>query len=120
MQLRHHSLIGRWPRHNLSAKLRDHPLLKHRGVRAWPPVWVKCSSVPAEKLTGEIGILRHVYFYSQLPTRLFLLNEIDGGNYIGTLLCDNAAFCLELSKHLRQHIATSIKDIGDLDLSHTL
>src|SRR5262245_11926214 len=101
-------------------KLRDHPLLKHRGVCAWPPVWVKCSSLPAAKLTGEIGTLKHAYFYSEIPTRCFLLIEFEGSNYMGALLCDDAAFCRQLRKILLQHYDKSIKEIGSMDLSHTL
>jgi hypothetical protein len=41
-------------------------------------------------------------------------------HFVGTLIFDDVAFCRQIADLLRDYIGHSIKEIGDLDLSHTL
>ena len=44
----------------------------------------------------------------------------DGVGYIGALLFDEGLFCQQMGKILETYIGRTIKEIGDLDLSHLL
>jgi len=46
--------------------------------------------------------------------------EYDGEPYLGTLMVDDAAFARKLHDFLQKHIGLSIKEVGNLDLSHML
>ena len=54
------------------------------------------------------------------PTRLYVKMEFECEPYMGCLVVQGAAFALQLHKLLRDHIGLSIKEIGDLDLSHNV
>jgi hypothetical protein len=104
-------------------ELRCHPLMSHRGISTWPPVWLwrggngKAAPVPK----GEIGILKEVLSSIIEPrNRLFLIVEQDGEEYMGCLILDDAAFCRQIEKLLRQFYNRPISEIGNIDLTHTL
>jgi len=103
-------------------KLRDHPLMSHRGVRTWPPTWIQRN--PPNKLKarlrGEIGILKRVLCHRDMHNECFLIIEHGGDAWIGALMIDNWAFCAQIGDVLQSHIGHSIKEIGDIDLSFTL
>jgi hypothetical protein len=41
--------------------LRDHPLMVFKGVRSWPPLWLRPrGSYENTHPTGEVGILKDV------------------------------------------------------------
>jgi hypothetical protein len=72
---------------------------------------------------GEVGILREVAIASPAnnPTpRLFLFMDYGEVGYLGCLLIADATFCEQLGKLLMNYYGRSIKDIGDIDLSHLL
>ena len=56
--------------------------------------------------------------YEQAPTRLFVQMEYKQQPYVGCLVTNNVVFALELHEFLQNHIGLTIKEIGDLDLSH--
>ena len=89
-------------------------------MKSWPPVWVNTSTVPVKKLSGEIGTLIRTAFFPETPKRLFLLMELENEHYTGCLAFSEVGFCQQLVEILQTSAGRSIKDIGDLDLSHTL
>ena len=103
-------------------QLRDHHLICCRGIRTWPPIWSNLTRGGGDMLTlnGEVGILAKVRRNEVAPNVCFLHTEYDGESYCGALLVDNPEFAEYLVAFLEQHVGKSIKEIGDLDLSHTL
>ena len=97
-------------------KLRDHPLMSYRGASNWPPVWCRTDR---PYLTGEIGVLTNADS-DRSGTRCFLSMEFEKERYAGTLLFTDVAFCWYITKVLKNRTGFTIKEIGDLDLSHTL
>jgi hypothetical protein len=71
-------------------------------------------------ITGEVGILKQVSTLNQIPTQCHLIIEYEGERYVGCLLFNDAIFCQQIRGFLQGHVGSSIKEIGDLDLSHTL
>jgi hypothetical protein len=71
-------------------------------------------------IRDEVGILRYIHAYGQASTKCYLVIEHEGTHYVGALLFDDATFCHQITNLLRQNIGRAIKDIGDLDISHTL
>ena len=101
-------------------KPRDHPLMRYRTMRNWPPVWIEKFS-ENKTLMGEIGVLKTLGVINmKRGTRCYLHITHNGKPYVGSLLFDDAAFCTQIANLLQGQIGTSIADIGDLDLSHTL
>jgi hypothetical protein len=100
--------------------LRDHPQMRYFGIKSWPPVWVNTHVAPTKKISGEIGCLIGTVFYPDMPRRLFLKMELDAERYMGCLVMSDAGFCRQLDGILKSNVGRSIKEIGDLDLSHTL
>ena len=101
-------------------KLREHPAMEYYGVMTWPPVLVNSSVVPTQKVTGEIGTLTRTMLHPEMPKRLFLRIEVDKQDYMGCLVFKDARFCQQLNGVLQTQLGRSLKEIGDLDLSHTL
>jgi hypothetical protein len=102
-------------------RLRDHPLMSYRDVRNWPPVWVGIAG-EKRRPRDEIGILREVR-YSRISlgaSRLHLLITHKQNHYLGTLLFDHRAFCLQIYQVLTNNCGKSIHQIGAIDLSYTL
>lgn len=101
-------------------QLRDHPLMSYRGIRNWPPVWTIGYAWRFKTVTGEVGTLKHVMTNPQIPKSCFLVIEHEGSSYTGCLLLNEATFCQQITRLLEFHVGRSIKEIGDLDVSHTL
>ena len=102
-------------------KLKEHPLMRFGGVRNWPPVWTNFTRRITKTVSGEVGFLRHVRLDDQsVPNKCFLLIEHEGEYFTGSLIFDDGAFCRQIADLLRKHIGHPIKEIGDLDVSHTL
>jgi len=91
--------------------------MNYRTVKNWPPIWTNSGKTDE---IGEIGILRQVNGDSQLCSRCFLVIEHEGQRYVGALLFSDVMFCSSIREILKNYIGRSIKEIGDLDLSHTL
>ena len=101
-------------------ELRSHPLMSQFGVPNWPPVW-KPANPRDDKpsLKGEIGELKYV-LYQSAGNKCFLIMTHEGGGYVGALLFDDGSFCQQIGKILETYTGRTIKEIGDLDLSHLL
>ena len=84
----------------------------------WPPIWAKFKGVGVA--SGEIGYLEHVRIRAELQACLFLTIDHEGSKFMGSMTFDDSAFCLQLCELLKSKIGLSIKEIGDLDLSHLL
>ena len=103
-------------------KLRDHALMTYYGAHSWPPAWSRRrDGYENTRLTGEIGILKDILPWS-VPTQkiCFLVIEHDGGEYIGALLLVDPVFCREIWTILVQNCGKTIREIGEIDVSHTL
>ena len=102
-------------------KLRDHPLMSYRGISNWPPVWTQTGTDSVITVTGEVGVLLYVHSNSLVSNKCFLfVYHSSGEAYIGTLIFDNLRFCKQITEILQGQLKRSIRDIGDLNLSHTL
>ena len=104
-----------------AVQLRDHPQMNFAGYANWPPIWVSgAGSKTYKKHLGEVGTLIGVILNEAAPDKLFLRMEIKTERYMGCLAFNDPVFCRQLYIFLQGHIGKSIKEIGDLDLSHTL
>jgi len=104
-------------------QLRDHPLMSYKGLSNWPPVWTRIRGGANQHPNGEVGILREILWSPiQLRPRerFFLVVEYEGTVYMGCLLFDDAAFCLEMQQLLRDYCGCSIASVGALDVGYTL
>lgn len=101
-------------------KLREHPLMRYRGVSNWPPVWTPSSggAVLSSSLKGEIGTLKELDCESITSKSCNLMIEYDNQDYIATLLFDDGMFCWLTCVELKKHIGKSLKEIGNLDLPY--
>jgi len=84
----------------------------------WPPIWNKFKGDGV--VSSEIGYLEHIRIRAELQSCLFLTIGHEGAKFMGSMTFDDSAFCLQLCKLLKSKIGLSIKEIGDLDLSHLL
>jgi len=100
--------------------LRDHPQFNFFGHSGWPPVWAHTRSKLYKRLTGEVGVFTGTKLYEHAPTRLFVKMEFAQEPYLGCVLTHDAIFARQLHNFLQNYIGLSIKEVGDLDLSHTL
>jgi hypothetical protein len=89
-------------------------------MKSWPPVWINTRTLPVKKRSGEIGTLMRTAFFPETPKRVFMIMEFENKHYMGCLVFSEAGFCQQLSEILQTNAGRSLKDIGDLDLSHTL
>lgn len=94
----------------------------YRGIPSWPPVWTFAGGREKKHpRRGEIGILREVTISIIQPNdRCFLHIEHQGSMYIGCLLIDDQAFCVQIVTLLQGYLNRPIVNIGSLDVSHTL
>lgn len=92
----------------------------YHGMKIWPPVWVNTRTAPTKKINGEVGILIRTTFHPDMPKRLFLRMEMDKQPYMGCLVFSDPHFCQQLNRLLQDQLGRSLKEIGDLDLAHTL
>jgi hypothetical protein len=97
------------------------PQMNFGGYQNWPPIWVTgAASKNYQTLSGEIGILTAVLLNDVAPDKLFLKMKLQSERYMGCLAFTDPVFCRQLYLFLQGHTGKSIKEIGDLDLSHTL
>jgi hypothetical protein len=102
-------------------KLREHPLLSYRGVPSWPPVWMWIDGQDNQKPKGEIGTLKEVRLsIIEPPNRCFLLVDHNDSVYMGCLLINDLAFCAQIAQLLQGYYGHAVREIGSLDLGHTL
>jgi hypothetical protein len=104
-----------WESETPTLKLRDHPLMRYRGISNWPPVWVQESG--AKKFSGEIGVLKYVFSRRGPSSKCYLIIEYERETLVGTLLFDNETFCERISSLLRSQVGHTLTKIGDLDVS---
>ena len=78
---------------------------------------------------GEVGLLKEVYISivdpnqpdSQRPyNRIYLFMEYRDSRYLGCLILDDPAFSRQLGKILSEQCGKTLKEIGEIDLSHLL
>jgi hypothetical protein len=101
-------------------KLRDHRLMiRKSGVISWPPEW-KLVGRDGGSVRGELGTLDDVSMNKLIPNKVFLAMEHLSERYVTVLAFDDGPFANQLYGLLLDNIGRSIKEIGDLDLSHTL
>ncbi|HEY7320696.1 MAG TPA: hypothetical protein VIE89_24285 [Candidatus Binatia bacterium] len=102
-------------------KLRDHPLMRYRGSRSWPPAWLWRGGDETTYPQGEIGILKDVLLSTIAPeTTCFLIMEHCGAEYMGALLISDPAFYRQICKIIFRNRGRTIHDIGEFDVSHML
>src|SRR5262249_12066646 len=101
--------------------LRDHPLIVYKGMRSWPPAWIRIGGNDNTNLKGEVSILRDATL-SRVPphSTCFLVMEHLGAEYIGALLLSDREFCRVVYDVLCQNRFKPIREIGSIDLSYTL
>ena len=102
-------------------KLRDHPLMSYHGISNWPPVWIPLHQNEYKILKGEIGFL-HCVIYKEgaLPNKCFLIIDHEDRGYMASLIFDDTTFCRQIVKLLPDYCGHPTKEIGNIDLSHTL
>jgi hypothetical protein len=101
--------------------LRNHPLMRYRGVPSWPPEWVWTHGLENNRPKGEIGIFRRLVESNIQPSNRCFLFDHEESNYIGCLMVDDHGFCAKIVRFLQAHCYNRpIAEIGGLDLSHTL
>jgi hypothetical protein len=102
-------------------ELRDHPLMTRKsGVKAWPPTWTTRQPNNKQKPRGEIGTLEQALMTEWFNNKIFVFVQYQDFRYMGLIQFDNPEFCYEIFSLLKTQLGRSIKDIGALDLSHTL
>jgi hypothetical protein len=101
--------------------LRNSPMMTRKsGVKNWPPRWTTASQEKSDWPVGEVGTLQKVWMHYLLDTCLFLFIEHNGFPYTGSIYFDDPMFCDDIYTLLQTKVGCSIKEIGDLDLSHLL
>jgi hypothetical protein len=98
--------------------LRDHPLMMFRGNRSWPPDWLWRHGCDDTHPRGEVGILKTV-IPSTTADGCFLIMEHCGAEYEGVVLLSDPAFSREIFRLLVRSSSKTIREIGDIDLTHT-
>lgn len=100
-------------------QLRDHPLMSYRGVHNWPPVWTWINGEVYKKpAKGEVGVL-HAVRPSVVSWTYHNIMQHESCEYMGTLMFDDSQFCCQIQTLLQEHCGQPIRQIGDVDLSHT-
>jgi hypothetical protein len=101
--------------------LRDHPfMIRKSGYPSWPPKWTTTHHDKDDKPIGEVGVLEDVIMSDLIDNKVFMFIQHGGLRYMGFMAFDDPMFCSEIDRLLKSHVGLSIKEIGDLDLSHTL
>ena len=73
---------------------------------------------PNDKPQGEIGKLQQVLRRQASAEILFLVIQYQNRRYMGAMRFDDDAFCQEIYALLQSQLGLSIKEIGDVDVSH--
>ena len=95
-------------------KLKDHPLMRYRGVPNWPPTYL--TQDYRQELLDEFGILRDVTMDAKVPSRCFLTVEMNGLGYVSALHFDNFLFRSRFVDVLNGHLNKPVKTLGDLEI----
>ena len=96
-------------------KFRDHPQLKSKGFRSWPPLWVDVQTKAWKVITGEVGVLMDVRMKNADFPRLFVTIQHQGVSFVGVLFLDSERFCTKVYEFLQTCIGRDIKEISDLE-----
>jgi hypothetical protein len=98
-------------------KLRNHPLIAHRGLPSWPPAWSPANLKSDLKgFRGEVGRLKYVLPSTQ-SDRCFLVMEHATNAYVSCMFFDDAIFCAQIMTILKNKVGHTIREIGNLDVS---
>ena len=93
----------------------------YHGVKNWPPIWTWRGDGEDARPRGEVGILNDVFLSNVEPrSRIYLIMEHEGAEYIGCLLFEDSGFCKQMCELLNRYRGSTIAEIGSLDVSHLL
>jgi hypothetical protein len=95
-------------------KLREHPLLSHKGLSSWPPLWVCMDDIGSGIVHAEIGNLTRVTMQNLDDSRISLRMNNGRHEYVGHLLFDDQNFCLNIYALLQKNVGKAIEEIGNL------
>lgn len=104
-------------------------ILSYRGIRTWPPTWLWRGEGEDRAARGEVGVLKEVRISVVKPwqpgavrpyNRIYLFMEYLGSAYIGCLILDDPATCLQIGRILAELCGRTMREIGDIDLEHLL
>jgi hypothetical protein len=102
-------------------QLRSHPGMTYRGICNWPPTWTQSTKGgPIKTVRGEVGVLTYVFANENISNKCYLVIDHEKEAYIGTLIFSDLAMCRQISRILRTQVGKPIKEIGEIDVSHTL
>jgi hypothetical protein len=91
-------------------------MTRNSGLKTWPPLWMTTQN----KAVGEVGSLEDVMMSDLIDNKVFVVMQYQGLRYMGFMSFDDRPFCREIYTLLKSKIGVSIKEIGDIDLSHNL
>ena len=94
--------------------------MSYHGLSNWPPVWTWRGGARGDgHPLGEVGTLREVFLSHVDPrSRLYVIIEHDGEEYMGALLFDDETFCRQIYELLSRQPGSRILDIGNLEAGH--
>lgn len=95
-------------------------MIRSSGIASWPPRWKAIDPNRDESPVGEIGNLEDVVMSDFSDNKIFLFMVYRGWRYTGMLVFDSPAFCRQIYDLLKPNIDCSIKQIGDIEVSHLL
>ena len=99
-------------------RFRDHPLMTRKsGIPSWPPTWTTTRLDANDRPTGEIGTLERAMMHALFDNKIFMFIQY---RYMGSIHLDDRQFCHQIYTILQANVGRSIKEIGDLNLSHML
>jgi len=90
-------------------RLREHP--------CWPPQWNPIHGGAAKLPDNEAGVLENAKLSIVNDSILFLSMSYGGDRYVAELSFDDSRFCQRVFDLLEQHYSSSIKAIGNLEIS---
>lgn len=103
----------------MKAQLRTHPKVRYQGARVWPPDWSGGYNGGSQFPRGEEGVLADVEVADRDligPERLELVNQYEGRKFSGMLWLDDTTLVPKLRDILTQHIGSSLREVGELEV----
>lgn len=97
-------------------KLRDHPSIAPHAWETWPPVQGPSAEMKSKFLWDQRGQLKYVYAKTDLSNRCFLVAECENKKFVGSLIFNDKALCVQITTLLTAHIGCAINEIGDLEI----